>query len=155
MINCTFENGSKASLRHVTVHGIAIKNHKLLLVKRAPHLTNPNKYGFPGGFVDRDETIEEAVKREVKEETGYDSASAKLVKITDGPRSKGEDRQNISFSYLVTINEQTSQPDNESTELKWFDLDNLPLEEEFAFDHYEILQYVLKHQEGSPIVPKD
>ena len=35
MINCTFEDGGKASLRHVAVHAIIEKSGKILLEKRA------------------------------------------------------------------------------------------------------------------------
>lgn len=73
MINCQFENGNKASLRHVTVDSIVLNENRdsILLVKRAPHLSNPNKYALPGGFLGRDENTETAAKREVLEETGY------------------------------------------------------------------------------------
>lgn len=73
MINCQFENGNKASLRHVTVDSIVLNENRdsILLVKRASHLSNPNKYALPGGFLGRDENTETAAKREVLEETGY------------------------------------------------------------------------------------
>lgn len=50
----------------------------LLLVRRS---RDPGKglWGLPGGFVDRDETIEEALAREVREETQLDLASQELI----------------------------------------------------------------------------
>jgi 8-oxo-dGTP diphosphatase len=66
MITCIFEDGGKGSKRHVTVDGIIVKDNKILLVKRGDNVTNPNKYALPGGFLDRDETLKEGVKREVQ-----------------------------------------------------------------------------------------
>ena len=78
MISCTFENGrTTTNLRHVCVEAIVInEKNQLLLVKRAPHLLNGSKYGIPGGFMDRDENTEQAVLRELKEETGYEPEMA-------------------------------------------------------------------------------
>jgi len=87
MIKCRFENGNKASLRHVTV-GVILLNEshkKILLVKRAAFLTNPGKYAVPGGFLDRDETSKEGALREVKEETGYEARIINLFRVNDDP----------------------------------------------------------------------
>jgi len=43
MIECTFESGSRASLRHVVVHAIVERDGALLLVRRAPHLSEGDK----------------------------------------------------------------------------------------------------------------
>lgn len=72
MITCTFEKGYQARLRHVVVHALVIKDGKILLVRRAPELLNGNLWGMPGGFLNRDETAEQGVLRELKEETGWE-----------------------------------------------------------------------------------
>jgi len=59
MINCTFENGNKASLRHVVVHAIVEMDGKLLLIKRSNELLEGGKWSLPSGFLDRDETAQE------------------------------------------------------------------------------------------------
>jgi hypothetical protein len=59
MINCVFEDGSRASLRHIVVHALVEKEEALLLVRRAPHLLEGGKVGLPGGFLDRDESLSE------------------------------------------------------------------------------------------------
>ncbi len=101
MINCTFENGNKAKLRHVVVDSIAVKNNKILLVKRGPNHVSPGKYGVPGGFVELNETTKDAALRELKEETGYEGKITRLVAVIDDPNRKNEDRQNISFIYEI------------------------------------------------------
>ncbi len=143
MIKCTFENGGKADLRHVVVDAMVVKDNKILLVKRAPNLLNGNKYGLIGGFMDRDETLKEAVIREALEETGYRVKVKKLLGIVDNPNRKGEDRQNVAFIFLAEAGEKVGSKDRESTQVTWFDLDTLPAEDEFAFDHYELIRRYL------------
>lgn len=140
MLTCTFEDGGTGNQRHVVVDALVVDKNKILLIKRAEHLTNGGKYAFPGGFLDRDETAEQAIVREVKEETGYDSTVEKLFTIIDNPNRPQEDRQNVAFIYIVKPLGQTGEADSESTEVKWFSLDDLPSENDFAFDHYQTIQ---------------
>lgn len=146
MIQCQFENGNKASLRHITVDAIIINSDKseILLVKRALHLSNPNKYALPGGFLDRDETASQAILREVLEETGYKAEIISLFRINDNPNRPQEDRQNVDFVYLVEAKEKVAEHDKEIANVQWFKLNQLPPEEEFAFDHYENIEFYLQ-----------
>ena len=54
MITCTFENKNKASLRHVTVNAIVVKDNQVLLGKRGTVNGKPvlesGKWGLLGGF---------------------------------------------------------------------------------------------------------
>lgn len=146
MITCKFEDGGNASLRHVVVDAIVVNaaRDSILLVKRAPHLSNGGKHGMIGGFLDRDENLEQGMLRELKEETGYEGKIVKLFKVVDNPNRKNEDRQNVTFVYIVEAGEQTGKPDNESTEQPWFKYESIPSEEEFAFDHFEHVSAYLK-----------
>jgi len=146
MITCQFEDGNKVSLRHVVTDTLLFnKENEILLVKRAPHLLCGNMYGIVGGFVERDETITETVIREVKEETGYEVVDSFLFRIIDKPERPKEERQNISFVYVATAGEKIGKPDDESLHMKWFPLDKLPHESEFAFDHYEDITLYKKY----------
>lgn len=140
MITCKFEDGNEASLRHVVVDAIVIEKNKVLLIKRANNLINGGKFAMPGGFLDRDETAEQAVIREVKEETGYDSEVVKLFTIIDNPNRPQEDRQNVAFIYILKSLGKSGSEDTEVSEVAWFDLNKLPEEKEFAFDHYQTIQ---------------
>ena len=145
MIKCKFENNNQALLRHAVVDGIIVENNKILLVKRATHLSNPGKYALPGGFVNRDETVYQAIIREVLEETGYQSEVINLLSIIDNPNRAGEDRQNISFVFLLKPIKKISSSDDEVSEVIWFDINKLPNQSEFAFDHYQIIGLYKKY----------
>lgn len=146
MITCSFEDGGKALLRHVTLDALIIRDNKILLEKRAPHLSNPGKFCLPGGYLNRDETASSGVQREVKEETGYEPLKAELLWVNDNPNRAQEDRQNVSLVFLVQVGEKNGESDHEVSEVSWFDLGNLPPQEQFAFDHYEQIQRYLRSQ---------
>ncbi|MEA3355093.1 MAG: NUDIX hydrolase [Patescibacteria group bacterium] len=145
MITCYFENQNKAALRHVVVDNLLINKNKILLVKRGSKYSEPNKWALPGGFVDRDETIQQAAIREIREETGYQSKVIDLFRIIDNPNRPKEDCQNISFVYICEPIKKVGDSDHEISETKWFDLDKLPKESEFAFDHYSNIRIYKIH----------
>lgn len=99
-----------------------------------------------GGFLERNETIIEGARREIKEETGYESEIIGLFRIKNRPYRPGYDRQNISFVFVAQSLNKVSDYDNESTEVRWYSLNNLPPQEEFAFDHYEDIIYYLQNK---------
>ncbi len=136
MIKCTFENGQAAQLRHVTVVAIVVRDNAILLVKRALHLSEPGKFALPGGYLDRDETTEEAMRREVKEETGYLVSTSKFFHFVDNPNRRNDlSKQNVEFVYIAEVTGEPGEHDAESTEITWFPLDKLPPADQIAFDH--------------------
>lgn len=147
MIKCTFEDNGTGLLRHVTMGAIIVNKErtKILLGKRSMKITNGGKYNLPGGFLGRDETTSEAILREVYEETGYEAKIISLFRINDNPNRPQEDRQNVDFAYIVEAGKRIGEKDWESTEVKWFDLDKLPDEKEFAFDHFETITLFIEH----------
>ena len=151
MINCVFEDNNKALLRHIVVDAIIIKDNKILLAKRADHLVGGGKYCLPGGYLNRDETASEAVLREVKEETGYEGKIVKFLGVRDNPFRKGDNNQNITFLFLVKALEKVSEADDESASVDWFELDNLPAEENIAFDHFELIKVYKKYKAGQDL----
>jgi len=66
---------------HVVVGVIINKNNQVLIAKRASHQHQGDKWEFPGGKVENDETPQEALKRELKEELGIDIQSANYLLI--------------------------------------------------------------------------
>jgi 8-oxo-dGTP diphosphatase len=157
MIQCTFEDGGHASLRHVTADALVLKDGKILLVKRNSKLLEAGKWGLVGGFVDRDETTTQTVAREVMEETGWVVKDITLFRINDTPDRPHEDRQNISFIFTCTAVEKTGEGDWESDDMQWYDLNAVPPAEQIAFDHFDsirLYQVHVKQPYTLPIIGK-
>ncbi len=132
--NISFEEIRK-KVPMVTVDGIIIEEGKVLLIKRA---TSPYKdhWALPGGFVELGETLEEAVAREVKEETGLQTKPVKLIGAYSDP---GRDPRGhtITVAYLLKTINGNPKITHEAKEIGFFALDSLP--ENMAFDHEKII----------------
>jgi ADP-ribose pyrophosphatase YjhB (NUDIX family) len=148
MIKCILENGHQTSFRHITVGSIAINEKKeVLLVRRAENIHSGGKFTIPGGFLDRDENTEAGALRELKEETGYDGKIEFLFQINDSPKRPKEDRQNIDFIFIAKVIGGEMALNSEVSNIYWFAKDNLPQEEDFAFDHRSIILHYFEYLE--------
>jgi 8-oxo-dGTP diphosphatase len=149
MITCKFENGDKVLLRHVCVNAIVVKDGRVLLGKRGTYkgrkILESGKWALLGGFLDRDENMVKAVVREVLEESGWEVYNIRLFRINDNPNRPGEDRQNVDVIFLARAVKEVGEFDEEVTELKWFDIDNLPPVNKIAFDHADSLTLYKKY----------
>lgn len=144
MITCTFEDGGKGKLRHVVVHGFVEKDNSILLVKRAMRFSEGGKWSLPSGFLWRDETTQECVVREILEETGWTCRVVSLFRLNSKPDRPHEDRQNVSFEYILKPLKKTGTPDDENTDIAWIPIPKLPPLSSLAFDHGESLGKYLK-----------
>ena len=90
------------------------------------------KWGLPGGSVEVGETVEQAVLREVKEETGYDAELVRLVGVYSDPGftttryPSGDVVHDVSLAFECRITGGTPRMDAESTDMRWFGPDELP-----------------------------
>jgi ADP-ribose pyrophosphatase YjhB (NUDIX family) len=149
VITCAFEDGHRAALRHAVVHAVVERDGALLLVRRAAHLLEGGKWGLPGGFLDRDETLTAAALRELREETGWEGRVIGLLRINSRPDRPAEDRQNVAFDFVIEPLRQVGEPDHESSEVAWVPLDRLP---PLAFDHGDTVRAWLAVR-GRPLPP--
>lgn len=155
MIKCTFPDGNPAELRHISCDMIVVKDNKILLAKRSEDSSSePNKWCVPGGFLDRNENIKTACLRELKEETGYEGEIEKLMLIEDNPNRMStsiSDNQNVTFVFIIKIGEKTGESDHEISEIKWFDINDLP--DKIAFDHENFIRIYKKYCEEGFALP--
>ncbi len=145
MIDCTFEDGNKNNLRHVTVGCLVIKDGQILLSRRNQRLVEGGKWCLPGGYMERDETTAETATREVKEETGWNIVDLQLLCINDNPARLGDDRQNVDFIYFAAAVSDSGQHDDEADEQAWFVLTSLPAPSEIAFDHLDHIKLYISY----------
>jgi 8-oxo-dGTP diphosphatase len=117
----------------LTVDAVIILNGKIVLIKRKkpPY---QGKFALPGGFVDIGETTEEAVAREVLEETGLSIEIIKLLGVYSKP-SRDPRGHTVSVCYL-TKGKGNPKADSDADDIGLFDPCDLP---ELAFDHNMII----------------
>lgn len=153
MITCRFEKGYDALLRHLVVHAIVEKENGILLVKRTGDLLESGKWGLPGGYLDRDETAQEGALRELREETGWDGEIISLFRINTNPNRPHEDRQNVSFDFLIRPTTLSGLPDAESSRVEFIPFEKLYSAEKLAFDHGETIERYLKYRKEKFSLP--
>ncbi len=122
------------------------KSLKVLLIQR---LADPFKdsWALPGGFVEMEEDIETAAKRELKEETSMENIFLEQL-YTFGTLGRDPRGRVVSVAYYALIPLQKAQTPiaaSDAKAAKWFSIDKLP---PLAFDHNDILQLGLQRLRG-------
>ena len=112
----------------------------IVLVKRKNY---PYGWAIPGGFVDYGESLEDAAKREAKEETGMAVSGLEQFHTYSAP---GRDPRHHTISTVFTARGSGNpKPDDDAEEAAVFTENNLP--DNFAFDHKEIVkEYFREHK---------
>jgi 8-oxo-dGTP diphosphatase len=108
---------------------------KVLLIQRGiePY---KDKWAFPGGFMQIDETVEECAKRELEEETGLKTSSVEqFYTFSDVNRDPRERVITVAHYALVRLEEVKGGDDARSAQ--WFAMNEIP---SLAFDHDRILR---------------
>ena len=113
---------------------------KILLVRRTDEGA---QWQFPGGYLEMDETPEEAVQREVLEETGLSVRTVKLLCATtkDVVYQNGDAVRAVILMYECTPPTGDMHPDKkEISTIEYFSIDAFPSN----FRHPEILAAIQK-----------
>jgi len=94
-------------------------------------------WAFPGGFVDMEESLDDAARRELKEETGLDNVYIEQLRTYGDPDRDPRTRV-ITIAYLALAPAERLKPcaGDDAAEAEWFPAYDPP---ELAFDHEWIL----------------
>lgn len=130
--------------RGVSIDAVILRGSEVLLVQRG---VEPQKgyWGTPGGYVEWDESAEDAAVREVKEETGLDVTDVRLVAVHSSPSRHPRQVINIVFAATVSDGEPTSGDD--ALAVRWFPVDALPAQ--MALDHRQNITEALAARTGA------
>ena len=85
------------------------------------HRRDVDWWNLPGGGMEAGETVDEALCREVREETGLDVAVGQLVGIYSKPQ-----KQEVVLAFRCHVIGGTLQPTEETRESRYFAPDSLP-----------------------------
>ncbi|SRR6266851_2276575 len=111
---------------------------KVLLIRRK-HPPFAGCWAIPGGYVEIDEALEEAARRELREETGLKGDGLEQI-YTFGDPGRDPRERTISVVYLTRVAATGAKPQagDDAAEVGWFSLQKPP---KLAFDHREILAH--------------
>ena len=130
----------------VVVFAVLEGDLSVLLVRRR---NEPwaNCWALPGGFVDTEETLGEAARRELQEETGLRDIFIEQL-YTFGDPGRDPRGRTITVAYYAMLEPAGIDdvcPGDDAAGARWFEVETL---EELAFDHAEIVRRAVDRLQG-------
>lgn len=137
-------------VKHLTVDAVVEQSGHILLVKRK---SEPGKglWALPGGHLEMDETLEDGVIRELREETGIKvpvpvlKGSIHATHVFDDPHRSNIGRV-VTFASYIKLRDDTSLPRvkgaDDAEKAKWVPIGDLR-EEDFFDDHFHVISFFL------------
>jgi 8-oxo-dGTP diphosphatase len=118
------------------VFGLDEEDLKVLLIQRGIEPFQ-GKWALPGGFVRLDETLEDAARRELEEETGVRQVFLEQL-YTFGAVDRDPRERVVSVAYyaLVKLSDHRIRGATDARDAAWFAVSDVP---PLAFDHDNIL----------------
>jgi len=98
-------------------------------------------WALPGGFVDMDETLEEAVVRELEEETSLIGIHLEQLKAFSAIDRDPRGRTVSVVFWGILKDDQQANAGDDARNTKWFLVNQLP---ELAFDHAEVVKTAIQ-----------
>jgi 8-oxo-dGTP diphosphatase len=132
----TYEYPRPSLTVDAVVFGFDDQDLKVLLIERA---LDPfaGKWALPGGFVQMEESLETAVRRELKEETNLDNIFLEQLYTLGDPARDPRGRViSVAHYGLVKLADHHVLAATDASNAAWFPVAELP---QLAFDHDRIL----------------
>jgi len=124
-----------------TVDAIIQNSTSILLVKRSKDPFK-NQFALPGGFVNEGETIEEAIKREVYEETSLEVHPIDILGVYSDPKRDPRGHM-MTVVFIVLIIRGNPMAGDDAKEISWIPIEKIN-DIQIAFDHKLIIHDFLQ-----------
>ena len=108
----------------LTTDGAILKDGEILLIKRKNEPFK-GKWALPGGFVEYGEKVEDAVIREINEETGLVTKIKEIIGIYSDP-NRDPRGHTVTIVFLLDVLSGKIHAKDDADEAKFFALNNLP-----------------------------
>ena len=136
----TYEHPRPSVTVDLVIFTIAEHDLKVLLIRRAQEPFK-NKWALPGGFVEMDESLEEAAARELKEEASVSDVYLEQLYTFGDPKRDPRGRViSVAYFALVDASRQNIRAADDAAEAQWHSVFKPP---KLAFDHRKILDYAV------------
>jgi ADP-ribose pyrophosphatase YjhB (NUDIX family) len=116
---------------YAAVGVVVFRGDEVLLVRRGKE-PRSNNWSIPGGAQETGETVFEAARRELMEETGIDARITGLIDVIDGIQKDGEGRVRMHYTLVDVAAEWVAgeaAAADDVAEVRWAKLDALDGEE--------------------------
>lgn len=137
--NFITESSNKEEKKIMVVGLVIIFNNEgnILVVRRSSN-TNwcPNCWAVVGGKIEKGESPDEGMVREVREETGIKLSKYKLKKLI-------KDKNIIEYLYIGKVDNDFVELNNEHTEYKWATIEEIKLLDNKVPDLVNYIKYVI------------
>lgn len=138
----TYEHPRPALTVDIVAFTLRDRRLQTLLIRRR---ADPYEgfWALPGGFVEMEESLEEAALRELQEETGVNHAFLEQLYTYGEPERDPRGRVvSVAYFALIPLGAQVRlEGGSDALQAKWFPVESLP---QLAFDHAEILIYAIR-----------
>ena len=121
-----------------TVDAIIHRHSSILLVKRKKD-PYKNCFALPGGFVNEGETIEDAIMREVYEETSLEVYPIDILGVYSDPTRDPRGHMLTVVFIVLVVKGGNPIPGDDAQEISWIPISKIN-EIELAFDHKLLIQ---------------
>jgi ADP-ribose pyrophosphatase YjhB (NUDIX family) len=108
---------TRSATFRIGVYAVIFDQERVLLA----HRRDIDWWNLPGGGMEPDETVEEAMRREVREETGLDVVVERLIGVYSKPQ-----KQEVVLTFRCSVVGGTLSATEESRECRFFSPDALP-----------------------------
>ncbi|HRQ87372.1 MAG TPA: NUDIX domain-containing protein [Bacteroidia bacterium] len=135
----TYEYPRPALTVDCVVFGFDGGDLQVLLIRRALEPFK-DRWALPGGFVHLDETLDEAARRELEEETGLREVFLEQLH-TFGAVDRDPRERVVSVAYYALVTPSAATAATDAAEADWFPVASVP---PLAFDHADILAAALE-----------
>lgn len=126
-----------------TVDGIIHNNkNQILLIKRKKD-PYKNHLALPGGFINEGELVEDAMKREIYEETSLNVEPLEILGVYSDP-NRDPRKHILSIVFIcLKLDDHYGKANDDAKELLWVDFPDI-MNKNLAFDHKMIVEDYIK-----------